>query len=89
LLRNVRRDQGVRQVRGAGWANFPPRRNRKDPICFSRHLYRARNRIEGFFNRIKQWQRIATRYDRLAENLLAFVKLTAVRVWLCVDESTP
>jgi transposase len=55
----------------------------------SRHLYRARNRIERFFNRIKQWQRIATRYDRLAENLLAFVKLTAVRVCLCVDESAP
>jgi transposase len=35
------------------WANIPPKRNRKDPICFSPHLYRARNRIERFFNRIK------------------------------------
>ena len=52
-----------------GWANIPPRRTRKDPICFSPFLYRARNRIERFFNRIKQCRRIATRYDKLAENL--------------------
>lgn len=36
------------------WANIPPKRNRKDPICFSPHLYRGRNRIERFFNKIKR-----------------------------------
>ena len=36
------------------WANIPPKRNRKDPICFSPNLYRARNLVERFFNRIKQ-----------------------------------
>ena len=46
--------------RGA-WANIPPKRNRKEPICFSPHLYRARNRIERFFNKIKHCRRIATR----------------------------
>jgi transposase len=35
-------------------ANIPPKRNRKDPICFSPYLYRARNLVERFFNRIKQ-----------------------------------
>ena len=35
------------------WANIPPKRNRKDPICFSPYLYRARNLVERFFNRIK------------------------------------
>jgi transposase len=35
-------------------------------ICFSPHLYRARNRIERFFNKIKHCRRIATRYDKLA-----------------------
>src|ERR1700722_9909408 len=35
-----------------GWANIPPKRNRKDPICFSPYLYRARNLVERFFNRI-------------------------------------
>ena len=64
------------------WANIPPKANRRDPICFSKHLYKARNLVERFFNRIKQFRRIATRYDKLAENFLAAVKLVAVRVWL-------
>jgi len=71
------------------WANIPPKRNRKDPICFSPHLYRARNRIERFFNRIKHCRRIATRYDKLAANYLAFVQLASIRLWLRVYEFTP
>jgi len=47
------------------WANIPPRRNRKEPICFSPYLYRARNRVERFFNKIKQCRRVATRYVEL------------------------
>ena len=43
------------------WANIPPKRNRKDPICFSPHLYRARNLVERFFNRLEYCPRIATR----------------------------
>jgi transposase len=72
-----------------GWANIPPRRTRKDPIRFSPFLYRARNRIERFFNRIKPCPRIATRYDKLAEDFLAFVKLPAIRFWVRASESTP
>lgn len=41
-----------------------------------------RNLVERLFNRIKPFRRIATRYDKLAENCLAAVKLAAVRVWL-------
>jgi transposase len=52
--------------------------NRKEPICFSPYLYRARNLVERFFNKIKQCRRIATRYDKLAANYLAFVKLAAI-----------
>jgi len=48
------------------WANIPPRSNRNDPICFSPYLYRARNLVEQFFNKIKHCRRVATRYDRLA-----------------------
>ena len=73
--------------RGA-WANIPPKRNRKNPICFSPHLYRDRNHVERFFNRIKHCRRIATRYDKLAANFLAFIKLAAIRLWLSVYEST-
>src|SRR5262249_11439855 len=73
--------------RGA-WANIPPKRNRKDPICFSSYLYRDRNLIERFFNKIKQCRRVATRYDKLAANYLAFVKLACIRLWLRVYECT-
>jgi transposase len=70
------------------WANIPPKANRKDPICFSPYLYRARNLIERFFNKIKHYRRIATRYDKLAENYLAALKLVAIRIWLRANEST-
>ena len=46
-------------MKGA-WANIPTKSNRNDPICFSPYLYRARNRVERFFNRIKQCRRFAT-----------------------------
>ena len=52
------------------------------PICFSPYLYRARNLAERFFNRIKQCRRVGTRYDKLAANYLAFIKLAAIRFWL-------
>jgi transposase len=71
------------------WANIPPKRNRIEPICFSAYLYRARNLVERFFNKIKQCRRIATRYDKLAANYLAFVKLASIRLWLRAYESTP
>ena len=71
------------------WANIPPRSNRNEPICFSPYLYRARNLVERFFNKIKHCRRVATRYDKLAANYLAFVQLASIRLWLRVNESTP
>ena len=50
-------------------------------------LYRARNLIERFFNKIKQCRRVATRYDKLAANYLAFIKLASIRIWLRPNES--
>jgi transposase len=47
----------------------PPRSNRREPICFSPHLYRARNLVERFFNKIKRCRRVATRYDKLVSRL--------------------
>jgi transposase len=45
--------------------------------------------VERFFNKIKQCRRVATRYDKLAANYLAFVQLASIRLWLRVNESTP
>jgi len=69
------------------WANIPPRSHRKEPTCFSPYLNRARNLIERFFSKIKHCRRVATRYDKLAANDLAFVQLASVRLWLRVNES--
>ena len=60
----------------------------ESPICFSPYLYRARNYIERFFNKIKHCRRIATRYDKLAADYLAFVQLASIRLWLRVYEFT-
>jgi len=50
---------------------------------------RSRNQLEWLFNKIKQCWRVATRYDKLAANYLAFVKLAAIRIWLRANDSAP
>ena len=62
-------------------ANIPPRANRKDPICFSKFLYRQRYLFEKLLNKIKRFRRVATRNDKLAESFLAAVKLASIRIW--------
>ena len=89
IVDTTRTGSGSFACQQGAWANIPPKRNRKDPICFSPYLYRARNLIERFFNKIKQCRRVATRYDKLAANYLAFVKLASIRIWLRANESTP
>ena len=69
--------------------NIPVKSNRKQRSCFSRSLYRERNRIERFFCHMKQFRRVATRYEKLAANYLAMLKLAAIRLWLRAYESTP
>lgn len=67
--------------RGA-WANIPARSIRKGSFAFSTWVYRQRNLVERFFNQVKQFRGLATRYDRNPENYLAALKLAAVRIWL-------
>ena len=51
-------------------------------------IYRQRNLVERFFNKLKHFRRIATRFDKLARNYLATVLLASTRLWLRVYEST-
>ena len=44
--------------------------------------YRLRNRVERFFNKLKQFRHIATRYERLAANYLTMIKIATIRIWL-------
>nr|WP_272951975.1 transposase [Sinorhizobium meliloti] len=63
------------------WANIPPREP-QGPDLLQPLLYRARNLVERFFNKAKQFRRIATRCDKLAKNYLAALKLVSIRTWL-------
>jgi transposase len=70
------------EARGA-MPNIPPKVNRRWKSCFSPFLYRDRNAIERMFGRLKDFRRIATRYDRLAVNFLAALCLAAtVSYWI-------
>ena len=73
-----------RQVEATGaMPNIPPKANRRWKNCFSRTLYKGRNAIERMFCRLKDFRRVATRYDRLAANYLAAGGIAAtVSYWL-------
>jgi len=68
--------------------NIPAKSNRKWKPCFSKRLYRERNLVERFFSKLKHFRRIATRYDKLAENFLGMVQFASMRLWLRAYEST-
>ncbi|GEO19406.1 hypothetical protein MAE02_71020 [Microvirga aerophila] len=69
------------------WANIPPKSNRKGSFVFSAFLYRYRNLVERFFNKLKQFRGIATRYDKNPDNFLASIKLASARIWIRSYES--
>jgi transposase len=73
-------------LRGA-WATIKPMPNRKNAPSFSAYLYRYRNLVERFFNKIKHYRAVATRYDKRAETFLAGVKLASLRIWMRFNES--
>ena len=80
LLRQTMAAQGV-------FANIKPLARRLDKPAFSPFLYRYRNRVERFFNKLKHFRAIATRYEKHAANYLALVKLAAARIWMRAYES--
>ena len=59
-------------------AVVPPKSNAKSPWSYDRGLYRKRNEIVRLFHRLKNFRRIATRYDKLASVFAAFVSLGAI-----------
>ena len=72
--------------RGA-WGNIKPMPNRKNIPAFNPWLYRFRNRVERFFNKLKHFRAVATRYDKRDDNFLASVKLVSFRIWCRFNES--
>lgn len=69
------------------WGNIRAMPNRVNIPAFSPWLYRQRNLVERFFNKLKHFRAIATRYDKRDDNYLAAIQLAAVRIWLRSNES--
>lgn len=61
---------------------IPPKSNVKEPWLCDFHVYKERHLVECFFNKIKVFRRVATRYDKLAVSFLAFVHLAAIWILL-------
>lgn len=76
-------DAFIAQIEATGaQVVIPPRRNRQNQRDYDRDLYRERHLVEIFFNRMKQYRRVATRYEKTATNYLAMVLIACIRVWL-------
>jgi transposase len=61
---------------------IPPRSNRRQVIECDFLAYKDRNRIERMFNRLKQFRRIATRYEKTALSFLSFLAIASAKIWL-------
>ncbi len=75
-FREALKDKGIRPC-------IPGRKSRTKTVRYDKRRYRRRNRIEIMFGRLKDWRRIATRYDRCAKTFLSAVALAATVIfWL-------
>ena len=61
---------------------IPPKRNRKHPILYAAEKYKLREKVERFFNKMKHFRRIATRYEKLRQTFLAFIQIVAL--WIMI-----
>lgn len=74
-LRERLRAQGCQPV-------IPPRRHRKEPIAYDEHLYKARHLVENTFERLKEYRRIATRYEKTDRMFSALLTIGCFLFWL-------
>ena len=63
-------------------AVIPPRKNRKETRAYDRHLYKERHLVECFINKLKQYRRIFSRFDKLAQRFLGFLSFAGALIWL-------
>ena len=61
--------------------HIKPMPHRVNIPSFSRYLYRFRNLVERFFNKLKHFRAVATRFEKHDVNYLALVKLATIRIW--------
>lgn len=72
---------GVIKAKGAE-AVIPPKKNRKVQRPYDADRYKDRNLVERFFSKVKQYRRVATRYEKTARNFLAFVHVASIMILL-------
>jgi transposase len=76
-------DEVVRAIENTGAeAVIPSRKNRTTPREIDGSRYKDRNLVERFWARVKQYRRVATRYEKKAQNFLAFVHLVSIMILL-------
>jgi len=68
--------------RQGGEAVIPSKKNRKVVRAFDAHLYKDRKKVEWFINLLKQYRRVATRYEKTARNFLGFVHVASIMILL-------
>jgi len=68
-------------------ACIPPRSNRNTPSSYSKILYKQRHKIENMFAKLKDWRRIATRYDRCAHTFMSAICIAATIIFWIINES--
>jgi transposase len=61
---------------------IPSKKNRKIPREYDKHIYKERKKVEWFINLLKQYRRVATRYEKTARNFLGFVHIASIMVLL-------
>ena len=62
-------------------AVIPAKRGRRNPAPHDRDKYRQRSRVEQLFNKLKNWRRVATRYDKTRKSYLGFVSIASALLW--------
>ena len=76
-------DSIVEKVLSMGAAAvIPPKGNRLSQRGYDKDLYKERNLVERLFNKLKNFRRVATRYDKTASSFMAFVTIAGIYIWL-------
>lgn len=60
---------------------IPPRKGRNAPASYCKTQYKQRHKVENMFGKLKDWRRIATRYDRRADVFMAAITIAAIVIW--------
>ncbi|SVC84489.1 uncharacterized protein METZ01_LOCUS337343 [marine metagenome] len=68
---------------------IPPKKNRKIQIKYDQTLYKQRHKVENMFGKLKDWRRVATRYDRCAHTFFSAICIAAIASSIWINESRP